>query len=303
MQIAYDTITASGKTNMLETRRFGNTDHVSTRVLFGAAAFYGVTDQDLAFKTMEIVERAGINHIDTAASYGESESRLGPWLKHNRKKVFLATKTEKRTYSEAREGFLRSLDRLCVDSVDLLQLHCLVDPAEWETAMSGDGALRALAEFRQQRLTRYIGVTGHGVTAPAMHLKSIAEFSFDSVMLPYNYRMMQNPAYKKDCLRLFELCREKNIAVQVIKTLAKGPWQVEESERGFSTWYEPLSNQDDIDTAVSWALANPQVFLNTPADIGLLPKVVEAAERFRPGTAQEKWDAAAAEMRTAPLFV
>ncbi len=288
---------------MLEKRQFGMTDHISTRVLFGAAAFYGVTDQDLAFNTLKIVERAGINHIDTAASYGESEARLGPWLKHNRKKVFLATKTEKRTYKEAREGFLRSLDRLCVDSVDLLQLHCLVDLAQWETAMSADGALKALVEFRDQGLTRYIGVTGHGVTTPAMHLKSIGRFPFDSVMLPYNCSMMQNPQYKEDCLKLFNLCKEKNIAVQVIKTLAKGPWQVEEAQRGFTTWYEPLSNQDDINTAVSWALANPQVFLNTPADIDLLPKVLQAAERFRPDIPQEKWDAAAAGLSTTPLFV
>jgi aryl-alcohol dehydrogenase-like predicted oxidoreductase len=288
---------------MLEKRKFGNTDHVSTRILFGAAAFYSITDQDIADRTMEVVERAGINHIDTAASYGEAERRLGPWLKHNRNKVFLATKTEKRTYKEAREGFLRSLEKLCVDSVDLLQMHFLVDPGEWETAMSEDGALQALREFKEQGLTRYLGVTGHGITTPAMHLKSLDRFAFDTVMLPYNYRMMENPSYRENCLKLFALCRTKQIAVQVIKTLAKGPWQIEESQREYSTWYEPLSRQDEIETAVHWALANPQIFLNTPADINLLPKVIKAAESFRSDTTQEQLNGRAEKMSTTPLFV
>ncbi|MEJ2662907.1 MAG: aldo/keto reductase [Spirochaetia bacterium] len=288
---------------MLEKRKFGNTDHISTRILFGAAAFYSITDQDIADRTMEVVERAGINHIDTAASYGEAEKRLGPWLKHNRNKVFLATKTEKRTYKEAREGFLRSLEKLCVDSVDLLQMHFLVDPGEWETAMSEDGALQALREFKEQGLTRYLGVTGHGITTPAMHLKSLDRFAFDTVMLPYNYRMMENPSYRENCLKLFALCRTKQIAVQVIKTLAKGPWQIEESQREYSTWYEPLSRQDEIETAVHWALANPQIFLNTPADINLLPKVIKAAESFRSDTTQEQLNGRAEKMSTTPLFV
>lgn len=288
---------------MLEKRKFGNTDHVSTRILFGAAAFYSITDQDIADRTMEVVERAGINHIDTAASYGEAERRLGPWLKHNRNKVFLATKTEKRTYKEAREGFLRSLEKLCVDSVDLLQMHFLVDPGEWETAMSEDGALQALREFKEQGLTRYLGVTGHGITTPAMHLKSLDRFAFDTVMLPYNYRMMENPSYRENCLKLFALCRTKQIAVQVIKTLAKGPWQIEESQREYSTWYEPLSRQDEIETAVHWALADPQIFLNTPADINLLPKVIKAAESFRSDTTQEQLNGRAEKMSTTPLFV
>lgn len=288
---------------MLEKRKFGNTDHISTRILFGAAAFYSITDQDIADRTMEVVERAGINHIDTAASYGEAEKRLGPWLKHNRNKVFLATKTEKRTYKEAREGFLRSLEKLCVDSVDLLQMHFLVDPGEWETAMSEDGALQALREFKEQGLTRYLGVTGHGITTPAMHLKSLDRFAFDTVMLPYNYRMMENPSYRENCLKLFALCRTKQIAVQVIKTLAKGPWQIEESQREYSTWYEPLSRQDEIETAVHWALADPQIFLNTPADINLLPKVIKAAESFRSDTTQEQLNGRAEKMSTTPLFV
>ncbi len=288
---------------MLEKRKFGNTDHVSTRILFGAAAFYSITDQNIADRTMEVVKRAGINHIDTAASYGEAERRLGPWLKHNRNKVFLATKTEKRTYKEAREGFLRSLEKLCVDSVDLLQMHFLVDPGEWETAMSEDGALQALREFKEQGLTRYLGVTGHGITTPAMHLKSLDRFAFDTVMLPYNYRMMENPSYRENCLKLFALCRTKQIAVQVIKTLAKGPWQIEESQREYSTWYEPLSRQDEIETAVHWALADPQIFLNTPADINLLPKVIKAAESFRSDTTQEQLNGRAEKMSTTPLFV
>ena len=263
---------------MIEKKQFGLTGHESTRTLFGAAAFFTVSQEE-ADRTMDILEEFGVNHIDTAASYGNSEIRLGSWLKHNRNKVFLATKTEERTYKEAKEELYRSLERLQVDSVDLWQMHLLVDPEQWDTAMSEDGALRAFIEAKEEGLIRYLGVTGHGVSAPSMHLKSLAKHPFDSVLLPYNYPMMKNAEYRTEFEKLASLCEKRGIALQTIKTLAKGP-KPENSKDNFATWYEPLSTPEDIKFAVHWALSNDQIFINTAGDIHLLPLILQAASEF-----------------------
>jgi aryl-alcohol dehydrogenase-like predicted oxidoreductase len=105
---------------------FGSTGHVSTRTIFGAAAL-GSVSQSVADAALDTLLEHGVNHIDTAASYGESELRLAPWLARHRDRVFLATKTGQRDYAGAREEIRRSLDRLGVDRVDLIQLHNLVD--------------------------------------------------------------------------------------------------------------------------------------------------------------------------------
>lgn len=263
---------------MIPKKQFGSTGHESSRVLFGAVAL-AFTDQDEAFKTLDLIQRYGINHIDTAASYGDSEVKLGPWLKDNRDNVFLATKTEKRTYREAKEELHRSLKRLQVDSVDLWQMHILVDPEEWETAMGEKGALKAFIEAKEEGLIRFLGVTGHGVTAPWMHLKSLERYPFDSVLLPYNYAMMQNGEYREGFEKLSAKCRENGIALQAIKTLAKGP-KKDPDDNTFATWYEPFYKPEEIETAVHWALNNEQIFLNSAGDVRILPHILEAASRF-----------------------
>ncbi len=257
---------------------FGRTGHMSKRTLFGAAAFSNVTQAE-ADRTMELVLRHGLNHIDTAASYGDAELRLGPWLARMRSRFFLATKTGERSYMGAHDQIRRSLDRMRVESVDLIQLHNLVDEAEWETALSDDGALKAAIEAREEGLVRYIGVTGHGLQAPVMHHRSLERYDFDTVLLPYNYVLMQNPHYARDFEALAALCTERNVAMQTIKSLTRRPWP-EDAERFSATWYEPYSEQADIDLAVSWVLGDPRVFLNTSGDIHILPKLLEAAERF-----------------------
>ncbi len=262
---------------MIAKQMFGRTGHMSTRTLFGAAALSQVTQEE-ADRTLELLLRYGVNHIDTAASYGDAELRIGPWMARYRDHFFLATKTEKRTYHEAREQIRRSLERLRVDSVDLIQLHNLVDPEEWEVAMGPGGALEAAIEAREEGLVRFIGVTGHGVTAPAMHKRSLERFDFDSVLLPYNYLMMQNPRYAADFEELLAICQERNVAVQTIKSIARGPWG--DRPRTRATWYWPLEEQEDIDKAVHWVLSRPGIFLNTVGDIDLLPKVLDAASRF-----------------------
>ncbi len=286
---------------MIPKMMFGRTGHESTRTLFGAAALGHVTQAE-ADATLEVLLRYGVNHIDTAFSYGEAEDRIGPWMAAHRQDFFLATKTGERTYQAAREQIRRSLERMRVDYVDLIQLHNLVDPAEWETAMGEEGALRAAIEAREEGLVRFIGVTGHGVTAPRMHLKSLERFDFDSVLLPCNYLMMKNPQYAADFEALLKVARERNVAVQTIKSLAVGPWG--DKPRARSTWYEPLEDQADIDRAVHWLLGRqPQVFLNTSGDIHLLPRILDAASRFREAPSDEEMEAMVARLGMQPLFV
>jgi aryl-alcohol dehydrogenase-like predicted oxidoreductase len=262
---------------MIERRPFGRTGHQSSAALFGGAALARASQAD-ADRTLELLLHHGVNHIDTAARYGDSELRIGPWMARHRKDFFLATKTGSRTAREAREDIHRSLERLRVDHVDLIQFHALVHPDDWDQTMGSGGALEAAIEARQQGLVRFIGVTGHGWTIAAMHKRSLARFDFDSVLLPYNFFMAQNERYRKSFEDILTLCRERNVAVQVIKSIARGPWAT--TDRTHTTWYQPLEAQVDIDRAVHWALGLPQVFLNTVGDLTLLPKVLEAAGRF-----------------------
>jgi len=284
---------------MIARQMFGRTGHNSTRTLFGAAALGRVTQAE-ADSTLEVLLQHGVNHIDTAASYGDAELRIGPWMGQHRQEFFLATKTGERTYERAREEFHRSLGRLQVDQVDLLQLHGLVDPEEWEVAMGPGGALEAAVEAREEGLLRFIGVTGHGVTAPAMHRRSLERFGFDSVLLPCNYLMFQNPQYAADFEALAILCQERNVAVQTIKSIARREWG--DTPRTRSTWYEPLEEQTDIDRAVHWVLGQEGVFLNTAGDIHILPRVLDAASRFQTSASDEEMLEMVAKLEMVPLF-
>jgi aryl-alcohol dehydrogenase-like predicted oxidoreductase len=270
---------------VIEQLAFGSTGHVSTRTLFGAAAL-GSATQDEADRTLELLLERGVNHIDTAASYGDAERRIGPWMRVHRGDFFLATKTGEREYGPAREQIRRSLELLRTDRVDLLQLHNLVDKGEWETALGPGGALEAAVQARDEGLVRFIGVTGHGKDVAQRHRESLERFSFDSVLLPYNWTVMQDERYAADFEALLALCAERGVAVQTIKSNARRLWQIEPHPPG--PWYEPLTEQAAIDTAVAWVLGRPGIFLNTPADLKLLPKVLDAAERAgeRPSDAE-----------------
>jgi aryl-alcohol dehydrogenase-like predicted oxidoreductase len=284
---------------MIEKRPFGRTGHFSTVTIFGAAALFNATQEETD-PILDLLLEHGVNHIDTAAGYGESEKRLGPWMKHHRDRFFLATKTGDRAYAGAKESLHRSLDRLQTDHVDLLQLHALTHPDEWEQALGPGGALDAAVEARDRGLVRFIGVTGHGWTVAAMHFKSLARFDFDSVLLPYNALMWGNAGYRADFERLEAVCLERDIAMQTIKPIALGPWAA--SERTHTTWYQPLREQADIDVAVHWAMARPHVFLNTAGDLTLLPMVLDAAGRYAGPPSDEAVEALQEETRMSSLF-
>jgi aryl-alcohol dehydrogenase-like predicted oxidoreductase len=285
---------------MIPRMAFGRTGHLSSRTIFGAAALSRV-GQEEADRAMETVLAHGVNHIDVAASYGDAEIRLGPWMPRHRQDFFLATKTGKRTYAEAREEIHRSLERLRTDRIDLIQLHNLALEEEWHTAFGPGGALEAAVEAREQGLVRFIGVTGHGVGIAAMHRRSLERFDFDSVLLPYSYMMMQNPHYAADVDALLALCAARNVAVQTIKGITRRPWGDE--PRTTATWYDPLRNQEDIDLAVNWVLGHPQTFLNTAGDVDLLPKTFEAAGRLGARPSVVQMDELLRRQEMAPLFV
>jgi aryl-alcohol dehydrogenase-like predicted oxidoreductase len=290
---------------MISELPFGTTGHASTRILFGAAALGEVT-QDEADATLDLVRRHGINHLDTAASYGESELRLAPFLADHRNEVFLATKTGERDAGAAWAEINRSLERLQTDHVDLLQLHNLVDEAEWQQAYAPGGVLEAAVRARDEGLVRFIGVTGHGVTVARQHLRSLDRFDFASVLLPYNFPMTRNEAYLDDFEALAAVCAERGVALQTIKSITKAPW-AEGADQHAATWYEPLKDPAAIDTAVAWVLGRPEVFLNTVGDIHVLPLVLDAAERFFDGEAQRPDRDVMADLERrwdmAPLFV
>jgi aryl-alcohol dehydrogenase-like predicted oxidoreductase len=274
---------------------FGRTGHESSRVIFGAAAL-GRMNQDRADALLPTLRRFGVNHLDTAAMYGDSELRLAPWLARHRDDFFLATKAHARTADGASASLERSLTRLEVDHVDLIQLHNLVEPDEWETAHGPAGAVAALVQARDEGLTRFIGVTGHGLRIAGMHLRSLDRFDFDSVLLPYNFSLIANPAYREDVETLLGRCAERNVAVQTIKSLARRRWD-DPTEPHFS-WYEPQQEATAIDRSVRWVLANPQVFLNTSSDARLLEPTLQAAAT--PG--ERPSEAEMAELGAEPLF-
>ncbi|MGH4039192.1 MAG: aldo/keto reductase [Sphaerochaeta sp.] len=259
---------------MIEKMLFGRTGHMSSRVIFGAAALSEVTQKE-ADETYELLKKYDINHIDVAQSYGTAEMRIGPWMKRDRDSFFLATKTDRRTKKEAMEELYQSLEKLQTDHIDLWQFHCLIDEKEWEIAMGEGGVLEAAIEAKKQGLIKNIGVTGHGVGAPAIHYRSLMKYDFDSVLFPYNYSMMQNHQYREDVNRLIDLCMERKVAIQTIKSLSKGP--VGEDVNPFATWYKPLTDSTAISKSVNWVLKNPNVFLNSTGDITILPTLLEKA--------------------------
>ncbi len=285
---------------MIQKKQFGRTGHESTRTLFGAVALDQRTREECD-STLEMLLEYGVNHIDVAAEYGNAELQLAPWLKSHRSDFFLATKTSKRTYQEAKDELHRSLERMGVDHVDLWQMHYLVNPEQWEIAMGPGGALEAFIEAKEEGLVRFLGVTGHWLAVPRMHLRSLERYDFDSVLLPYNYVLMQNETYAAEFNQLMQVCLERNVAVQTIKSIARGP--LGDREKLYSVWYDPLTREDAIYNAIHWVLGNENVFLNTAGDIGLLKIILEAAAQYEGRPDDAVMQADLENNQITPLFI
>lgn len=285
---------------MIARQAFGHTEQTSTRVIFGAYALSKATQVE-ADRVLDLLLKYGVNHIDTAASYGDAEKRIGPWMERHRSDFFLATKTASRNYRGAWADLRRSLRRLRVEYVDLWQLHNLTSPAGWDKAMGPGGALEAFLEARDKGLVRFLGVTGHGLKAPAMHLRSLERFDLDAVLAPCNYALMQNPKYAADFQALAGRCRERRVALQAIKAVARRLWAGR--PKSYHTYiYEPLDSQPAVDKAVHWLLGRPDTFLVSTGDMQILPKILDAATRFEAPPSDAEMAVAAAELDLQPIF-
>lgn len=284
---------------MIDKIPFGKTGHNSSRTIFGSVSLSEVSQQE-ADRILDLLFEFGVNHIDTAPTYGEAELRLGPWMKRYRDQFFLATKTDEQTYLDAKEQFYRSLDRLQVESVDLIQFHNLIDVVDRETIFGPGGALEFMIEAKTQGLTRYIGITGHGLDTPRFHLQTLERFEFDSVLLPCNYLLMQNPNYAAGFQKLLSYCHRHQIAVQTIKAIARGYWG--NNKRSHRTWYEPLTDEEAIAANVHWVLGIPGIFLNTVGELQELPKVLKAASNYKQRPSEKHMSFVVEKMKMQTLF-
>lgn len=262
----------------MEKRRFGRTGHESTVAIFGAAAFFDIS-QDKADQVMEYVLSTEINHIDVAPGYGDAEIRLGPWLAKHRERFFLGCKTQERTKSAAAEELRRSLEKLQVDRFDLFQLHAVTNMEELDQVTAMGGALEAIIEAREEGLLDYIGITGHGLEVPKVFLEAIERFDFDSILFPINFILYENSEYRDNAQALLQTCRQRDIGSMVIKHIAKGPWG--ENDKTHTTWYRPFDEKNWIQKCVDFVLSQPISGICTPGDITLLPLVVAACQNFQ----------------------
>jgi len=284
----------------METRRFGRTGHMSTVAIFGAAAFSQVSQEE-ADKAMELIVEAGVNHIDIARSYGEAELRVGPWMPRARGRFFLGSKTTQRTKEDAWKELQESLKRLQIEALDLYQIHAITTMEELDAVTMKGGALEAFLEARREGLTRFIGITGHGVNAPKIYLEALRRFDFDTVLFPLNFVQMANPEYRKYAEELIATCKAKDVGTMVIKSITKAPWG--ERQHTATTWYEPFDQSDEIQRAVNFALSYYVTGICTAGDTRVLPLVLKACGNFTRLSDSEKEEMIQSGKQYEPLFV
>lgn len=269
----------------MEKRRLGRTGHESTVVTFGAYSIGKLTQKD-ADSAIQMSLDAGINHIDIAPTYSESMERLAPWMPELRSNMFLGTKTRMRTRDEVWRNVEEIMSRMNVDSFDLFQLHSVIDFETLDLVTEKGGAVEALTEMRDQCVTKWVGITGHGPSSPSTHLEALKRFDFDTVMFPLNVSMYRNPEYKLDSDNLIKFCHQNDVGIQTIKMIARGGWG--NGEKDCDTWYDPYRTQQEIDEALWWQLSQPIHTAPTVGDFSLLPKVLDAASRFQQLSDQEQ---------------
>lgn len=269
----------------MEKRKLGRTEHLSSVAIFGGAAFWDIT-QSVADTVMEQVIAAGVNHIDVAPQYGVAEERLGPWLKRERERFFLGCKTMERRAEDAWSEVQTSLKRLQVERFDLYQIHAITSQEDLDTVFTKGGVIETMIKAKEEGLTRYLGITGHGMQTPRLFLQAIERFDFDTVMFPLNYGLMGQNAYREDALALIEVCKQKNIGRMIIKSVAKGPWN--EKPKTHTTWYEPFKTPEYLQEAVNFVLSQDVTGLCMAGDVTMIPMILQACENFEAMTEEEQ---------------
>jgi aryl-alcohol dehydrogenase-like predicted oxidoreductase len=264
----------------METRRLGRTGHLSTVAIFGAFSLAQV-DQPTADQALERVIEAGVNHIDVAPSYGAAEDRLAPWMRRERERFFLGCKTTERSRGGAAAELRQSLKRLGVDHFDLYQIHAITTYEELDAVTRPGGALQALVEAREAGLTRFLGITGHGILTPAIFLEALRRFDFDSVLFPLNFVQFTHAGYRHDAEALLQECRARDVGTMIIKSIAIGPWG-DKYHTTYTVGYSPWDQPEQIQPAVNFVLSHDVTGLCTVGDTRLLPLVLQACEKFTP---------------------
>lgn len=271
----------------MQTRRLGRLGHESTVAIFGACAL-GAVSQDEADRAIDLCLRYGVNHFDVARSYGEAEVRLKPWMPKIRSQIFLATKTGERSQDGARRELEESLERMGVDRIDLLQLHAVTDFDELDAVTAKEGALAAAVRAQEEGLVGAVGITGHGHLAPRVHLEALRRYPFATVLTPLNFVLEAHEPYRRDYEALVAEIRRQDAGLMTIKAIARGPRWPQDAPRPYHTWYQPFDDEGNIDRAVAYVLSHQEITgFATACDVTLLPKVLEAAARYRPLTEEE----------------
>lgn len=284
---------------MLAQRRLGRTGHMSSVVIMGTAAF-SKSDPQETNAALDLALAHGVNHIDIAPGYGKAQELVGPWLEPRRNQFFVGCKTEQRGRDGAWADLNRSLELLRTDQFELYQLHAVGTFAELDRCFAPGGSMEVLVEAKQQGLTRYLGITGHGIDTPAVFLEALRRFDFDTLMFPINAQLYGHADYRRTTEELLALAAERDVAVQVIKTVARGPWG--DQQKAYNTWYEPHVEEARITNAVRFVLSQPISGLASPGDVRLLPAVLNAAESFTPMSAEEQAALIEEATQVTPLF-
>jgi aryl-alcohol dehydrogenase-like predicted oxidoreductase len=284
----------------MEKRLLGRTGHQSTLVIFGTAAFWTI-DQDSANASLDLAVKHGVNHIDVAPQYGLAQERLGPWLEPRGDQFFLGCKTLEREAKAAWTDLQNSLKVLRTKTFDLYQLHSVGTFEELDKAFASGGAIETLKQARANGLTRYLGITGHGINTPAVHYEALQRFDFDTLMLPLNPSLYANNTYRQNMEKLLKTCVERNVGVMIIKSVARGPWG--EKPKQYATWYQPFDEADIVDRWVRFALSQPITGIASPGDVRLLPDVLASVEHFQPMSPAEQETLIREAAPLQPLFV
>ncbi|MFC1995180.1 aldo/keto reductase [Chloroflexota bacterium] len=259
----------------MEKRRLGKTEHMSSILTFGGAAIGHCTQYE-AESAIELALEHSINHFDVAPSYGNAEVLLGPWMGKHHKEIFLGCKTTERTKAGAHDSFQRSLERLKIDSFDLFQFHGVNDFEALDTILGKGGALEAILEAKEQKLAKYIGITGHH---PSVQLEALNRFPFDTVLFPLNRVLAALKNDYSDFSVLLDQAKQKDVGMIAIKAITKKPWQQETHK--YHTWYEPFDTQIEIDKSIWYVLSQGITTMPMSSDVTLWPMLISAAERFQ----------------------
>ncbi len=265
----------------MEHRRLGRLGRENGVLIFGGAALGEVTEEAADTAIGQALD-AGVDHFDTAADYGESEVHYGRWMPEMREEIFLSTKTGDRDGDAARRSIERSLERLQVDSVDLIQLHAVCDPEDLDRATAPGGALEAAIRAKEECLVGAIGITGHGHEAPATHLEALRRYPFDTVLTPWNYILSTDEGYRQDYEALVKEIKRQDAGLMTIKAVSRRNWPHGDptGDQKYATWYEPFDSQEHIDAAVSFVLSYQEITgIAMVGDVTLVPMMLEAEGR------------------------